>query len=107
LLKIVNHELGFWQKQVKVTGENPVEIDVDFTKFVTITVAVNSGWADIYVDGQPTGRQTPSVIELRSGTHTIEVRRAGYAVVEGAGEITVTENRAEPLVFELMSLTAR
>ncbi|MGH7456277.1 MAG: PEGA domain-containing protein [bacterium] len=102
LIKVDHPEFGYWEKLVDIKSDSVHAIEVDFTKFVNVTIAVTSGWAEIYVDGKATGRHTTAVVSLRVGKHTIEVRREGYIMEDGAKEINVEEGNEEHLLFTLM-----
>ena len=43
-----------------------------------IEVSSNPGGASILLDGKPTGRNTPAVIEVPKGEHTVGLRKLGY-----------------------------
>jgi serine/threonine protein kinase len=101
LIKVAHPEFGRWEKSVDIKSEVPQVIEVDFNKFVTVTVAVTSGWGEIYVDGKPFGEQTPKKIQLRIGKRVIEVRREGYVMEEKAKEINLETDMEEPFVFTL------
>jgi hypothetical protein len=44
-----------------------------------LSVTTAPAGASVYIDGQPAGGRTPTTFELRPGTHSIAVRRTGYA----------------------------
>jgi hypothetical protein len=101
LIKVAHPEFGRWEKLVDIKSDVPQAIEVDFTKFVNITVAVTSGWGEIYVDGKAIGEQTPKKIPLRLGKHVIEVRREGYTMEGQAEEINLEADVEKPFVFTL------
>jgi hypothetical protein len=98
----VESSLGVWEKSIAISADSLHVLRVDFEKMVRLTVAVTSGWAEIFVDGKTTGRYTPSEILLRAGKHVIEVRREGYEIAGGPIEINLEEDRAQPLIFKLV-----
>jgi len=102
---LVEHpQLGVWEKNVDVQPDQVNEVFVDFYKKVTLTIAANPVWGEIYVDGNPTGQQTPWKLALPIGRHTIEVRREGY-VTEGGAKILHLENDLkEALIFTLRKM---
>ncbi len=101
LIKVTHPDFGVWEKAVDITPDVPRAIEVDFNKFVNITVAVTSGWGEIYVDGKAIGEQTPKKIPLRLGKHVIEVRREGYVLEGEAKTINLEADMEEPFVFTL------
>src|SRR5262249_18579400 len=48
----------------------------------------NPEGADIWVDGVPTGRQSPARVEITAGIHTIVLRKEGYQVSRRSVELT-------------------
>lgn len=100
-IKVTHPDFGVWEKSIDIKSEVPQVIEVDFNQFVHLTVAVTSGWGEIYVDGKALGEQTPKRIQLRVGKHVIEVRREGYVLESGAKEINLEADVEEPLVFTL------
>lgn len=103
-IKVTHPDFGVWEKEVAITLDAPHAIEVDFNKFVNITVAVTSGWGEIYVDGKAIGEQTPKKIQVRIGKRVIEVRREGYVLEGEAKEINLEADVEEPFVFTLKKL---
>jgi len=104
-IKVTHPDFGVWEKEVAIKLDSLAPIQIDFEKIITITVAAAGvAWADIYVDGDPTGLQTPADVRLRVGKHKIEVRREGYVLEGGAIEINLEEDLKEPLEFRLKKI---
>lgn len=59
----------------------------------TLKVIMPGSWAEVELDGKPTGKNTPLVLEVASGDHTITFRRGGASsqqkvtVAPGATEV--------------------
>lgn len=93
-----------WTRTVTLTPGEDYRRVVDFTQTIPvgITVQTTSGQrvpnAEVFVDGESRG-YAPLQLTLRVGTHTLTVRKDGYAPAERT--ITVDELLEVPLVFEL------
>jgi hypothetical protein len=81
-----------------------MDVVIDFNKLVKVTVTVTDAslWGEIWVDGKPTGFETPKQLSLRVGRHTIEVRREGYRVESKT--LNLENDLAEPLKFVLKKI---
>ncbi|MEZ4655881.1 MAG: serine/threonine-protein kinase [Candidatus Eisenbacteria bacterium] len=82
-VRVRHPELGTWERRITVKrGESrPVQVDFDRRWPVVVTSQSAEGsylMGEIFVDGIATGDNTPKEIKLRSGEHSIEVRRPGY-----------------------------
>jgi len=55
----------------------------------------------VLVDGQETGKTTPCVLELRRGSHTIELRRQGFTVEGGPRSVTVASGSTMEVGFRM------
>jgi serine/threonine protein kinase len=98
---IVHTGLGArWEKRIEINGGKSHNIQVDFTKMVTLNVSSEPAGM-IIVDGKPTGEMTPKQIEVRVGQHGIGVRLEGYEMVGGSKNINFEENLEKPLKFVL------
>lgn len=100
IIQAVHPSFGSWQKEINIEANKEETITIDFTQTVDLTVAAKPVWGTIYVDDVPNG-ETPKVITVRIGQHTINVRRSGYETVGGARTINIEEGFKGPLVFEL------
>jgi len=92
-VRIENPTFGAWQRSMKVDNEQQVETTVNFNTFITrgVRCVDEKGGpvrnAEIFVDGASEGKYTPAEISVRTGLHTIEVRKAGYEYPEGSMRI--------------------
>ena len=101
-IRVEHPSFGVWQKQLNIEANTQLDVPIDFTKMVTITVTSVPVGGEIYVDHEFTQSYTPKEIELRVGRHTIEVRREGYVSEKGPRVINLEENvKVPPLVFKL------
>ena len=57
-----------------------------------LIIRVSSGWANIYVDGDPRGERPVHREELPPGTHTLRFERAGFASLDTTVTIRPGEN---------------
>ncbi len=89
-----------WEKQFSLKESEVKKFDVDFNKYVNVTV-VSTPTGEIYLDGKPTGKTTPKIINIRVGLHTISVRKDGFILEGGEKEINLENDLAEPLKFKL------
>jgi hypothetical protein len=107
-LKVTHPNYGTYEKTVNLEADASQEFEVDFNRQFQVTVTStdetgsNSVWSNIEVDGKPTGNTTPKQLTLRFGTHTVEVKREGYAPVDGPMTINVEKNMS--LVFRLKKM---
>jgi serine/threonine protein kinase len=103
-LRIEHPTLGTWEKTIAIAPDSTHKLTIDFIKTAALTVASEPVWANIFVDGKPTGQETPKKLRLRVGLHTIEVRREGYVVEGGTKRINLEKDLAQPMVFTLKKL---
>ncbi|MGI9175935.1 MAG: serine/threonine-protein kinase, partial [Rhodothermales bacterium] len=99
--------LGYWKKRVTISSDSSHTVRFDFRRTFKLRVVASTldgqavRNAQIYIDGALHNRPTPREITLQAGTHTIEVRKAGYELIGGAREITLEEDAEQPLEFTL------
>ena len=70
---------GTWEKDVRVGPGQTEDVLFNFNQPYRVTVT-SEPWAEIVVDGEPTGQYTPREMTLRAGPHTLSVQREGYAM---------------------------
>ena len=70
---------GSWEKEVRVEPGQTEDVLFNFGQHYRVTVT-SEPWAEIVVDGEPTGEYTPREMPLRAGPHTVSVQRDGYAM---------------------------
>src|SRR5437868_1057680 len=81
-----NHQLTFtlpnYESQtmnVKVAAGETMAIGAELTASTgTLAIQSNPAGANIFIDNQPTGKQTPNQIALPPGEHSILLQKAGY-----------------------------
>ena len=76
-LRIV-HTLGKWEKTINIDDESTKEYLIDFSRVVKLTILSNPTNAEILINGDPTEFTTPKMLDLRPGSHTIQVKKDGY-----------------------------
>jgi serine/threonine protein kinase len=77
-IKAVHPSLGSQRIEIDITNEEPQKIDIDFNLRFNLTVTSEPNNCEIFVDGVSTGKNTPSVVKLIPGNHTIQLRKDGY-----------------------------
>lgn len=94
--------LGTIEREFNIQGNEATILNFDFNqqfKIKIITRPVTG--AEILVDGNSRG-YTPKQFTLSIGKHTIEVRKAGYSVVEGKRVVHLESDMVEnPISFTL------
>ena len=98
-VRAVHKSFGSWEKEITVRAGQLREVLFNFNAQYRLTVTSVPANAEILVDGQSTGRFTPSVVQLRAGQRTIEVRKQGFK--GGRRRLTVERHAREPLHFSL------
>jgi hypothetical protein len=82
------------------------ELSHDFLKASAgrISVTAAGGWAEIYIDGQPTNRTTPAVIEgVLPGEHVVSLASDGFTVEGGPRRVEVKVGEQVSVQFKLKS----
>jgi len=77
-IKVVHPSLGTWSKSVDIVDEGIKKVIIDFNNVFKLTIVSEPNFAEIFVDGQSTGKFTPYMLKLNSGSYKIELRREGY-----------------------------
>jgi serine/threonine-protein kinase len=100
-VRVVHPSYGTWEKAVQVRAGQDRDVVFNFNAEYRLTVTSNPPNAEILVDGQSTGRYTPSVVTMRPGQHTVTVRKRGYQVGGGSKQVLMEEDRQMPIHFDL------
>ena len=103
---LAHPDYGQWRRSVNVVGGDSVHLDIDFTQTVRLIVTAfdtddNGMYAEIYLDGKPTGHYTPTPFEVPVGEHTISVRAEGHELAEEETLMTYDATTEGPLRFVL------
>lgn len=103
---VAHPDYGQWKRQVSVNPGDSVHFDIDFTQTVRLIVTAfdtdgNGMYAEIYLDGKPTGHYTPTPFEVPVGEHTISVQAADHEMEEEAVAMTYDLSTEGPLRFVL------
>jgi hypothetical protein len=80
------------------------ELSYDFIKAGAgrISVTAEGGWAEIYIDGQPTQRTTPAVIEgVLPGEHVVSLVSVGFNIEGGPRLVQVKVGEQVSVQFKL------
>lgn len=102
-VRVVHPSFGTWEKEISVQAGAERDVLFNFNVEYKVTVTSEPTNAEILVDGEPTGRYTPSVVPLRPGQHTITVRKRRYRVTEAPRRILMESDVETPLHFILES----
>ena len=98
-VRAVHKSFGSWEKEITVRARQSRDVLFNFNAEYRLTVTSEPVNAEILVDGESTGRFTPSVVRLRPGQRTIEVRKQGFKT--GRNRLTVDGDARAPLHFSL------
>ena len=98
-VRAVHKSFGFWEKEITVRAGQSHDVLFNFNAEYRLTVTSEPVNAEILIDGESTGRFTPSVVRLRPGQRTIEVRKQGFKT--GRNRLTVDGHARAPLHFSL------
>ncbi len=106
LIKIVHPSCGFYTWTIKAPKPGQVlpPLHYDFTRDRgSITVVSPGIWADIELDGQPTGHRAPYLFDcLPAGRHTVTLVRSGFIVEGGAQTVEVSPGKNAEVKFKLI-----
>ena len=101
LVRAVHPTFGTWEKRITVTAGATHEVLFNFNAEYEVTVTSQPPNAEIFLDGRPTGRYTPSVLKVRPGQHQISVTKRGYTSTEGTRHLVVERPMRDPVHFTL------
>ena len=92
-LRVFHPTYGYWDHTVKIPSNDTLNSILNYKEVSpdTITVLSTPQTAEIIVDGIPTGRYTPSQIEMYPGRHIITVQKQGY-VLDGYPAQIISQN---------------
>ncbi len=104
-IRCQNPLYGTFEGTVNVRGGQTATATCYFTATVNVNVTTDEGptWGSVWVDGRNAG-ETPASLTLGPGTHTVEVRRAGYQTLDPSRTITIAaglQPKTERLVFQM------
>jgi hypothetical protein len=100
-VRVQHPVFGQWERRVTVRAGQMQDVRFNFNTTYRLTVTSQPPNAEIVIDGEPTGRYTPSVVSVHPGQRTIAVRRDGYASAQRT--LTLDGAPSDPLHFQLTS----
>lgn len=105
-VSVSNARFGEWTRTVSIQPNDTTAQAIDFTKKIKIVVTAfdSEGHglpAEIYVDEKPTGRYTPSPIEISPGMHNIRVVLDGYSQTNNTEFENYERSISKPLRFTM------
>jgi len=106
VIAIKHPSLGRKEWTVDATAGEKRELSHDFIKSSagTIRVTAEGGWAEVYVDGQSSGRTTPATIEgVLPGEHVVSLVSDSYTVEGGPRVVQVKVGEQVSVQFKLKS----
>lgn len=109
-LRVEHPTLGKWLKKIDITDESTQRYIVDFSRTMKLTIVSDPGFAEIIINGNPTGETTPKVHQFKPGKYVIQVRKEGYSP-SAEKEITVNydvyesnKDKEDKVSFELSKI---
>ena len=106
VITIRHPSLGSKEWTVDAAAGEKRELSHDFIKASAgaISVTAEGGWAEIYLDGQSTGRTTPAVLEgVLPGEHVVSLVGDAYNVDGGPRVVQVKVGEQVSVQFKLKS----
>ncbi len=99
-IRVTHPVFGTQERSVRVEAGRTESVSIEFATPASVTVTSDPVNAQIYLDGQATGRYTPATVQVPPGRHTIEVRRDGFQ--PASQSVTIDGGRSPgPLRFSL------
>jgi len=77
-IKIVHPSLGTFTKSIDIVDEGTKKLNIDFNNDLELTVVSEPSFAEIFVNGESTGKYTPYLLKLNAGTFRIQLKREGF-----------------------------
>jgi len=105
-IRVTHPSLGSKEFTVDLDAGVSKQISHDFlaASAGTLSVSSSGGWAEIYIDGDPTGKTTPALIEgVLPGKRSVSLVRDGYAVEGGPQTVDVKAGQKASVQFKLKS----
>ncbi len=103
-IRLTHPSLGNKDITVDLDSGERKEVSHDFLAAASGSIAVSSsgGWAEIYLNGERTGKTTPAVLEgVLPGSHTISLVREGFTVDGGPQSVDVRAGQEARTAFKL------
>jgi len=103
-VRVTHPSLGSKDLTVDLQGGESKQISHDFLAASAGSLSVSSagGWAEIYIDGDPTGKTTPALIEgVLPGKRSISLVRDGYTIEGGPQTVDVKAGHKASVQFKL------
>ncbi len=103
-IRVTHPSLGSKEFTVDLDAGESKQLSHDFLAASAGSISVSSagGWAEIYVDGDPTGKTTPALLEgILPGKRSISLVREGYTVEGGPQSVDVKAGQKASVQFKL------
>ena len=103
-IRVTHPSLGSKEFSVDLDAGESKSISHDFlaASAGTLSVSSSGGWAEIYIDGDPTGKTTPALIEgVLPGKRSVSLVRDGYTVEGGPQTVDVKAGQKASVQFKL------
>jgi len=101
VIKVMHPSFGKWEKRIKIEKDGDYHFNINFNKQYKLTVTSNQKLCYIYVDEKSIGQVTPKIIKLRTGLHSISVKKEGYELLGDEYKINIEKDVSEPIYFEM------
>ena len=105
LVSVRHPNYPIWDKEIEIIPESTQVFLFDFErekeKRIVVTIASEPRFAQIYVNGEATGKFTPSQIEVYPGHYSFSVQLDGYNTAGTETRMQIDRDLDRPLFFEL------
>ena len=78
-IKLVHPTLGSTTKEIIVIGEKLQKYNFDLSRVLKLTIVSNPPYCEIFINGESTGKNTPSQLKLKAGSYRIMLKKDGYS----------------------------
>ncbi|MEO5989874.1 MAG: protein kinase [Candidatus Eisenbacteria bacterium] len=105
-VRVTHPSLGSKEFIVDLDAGESKQLSHDFLSASAGSISVGSsgGWAEIYIDGDATGKTTSALLEgVLPGRHSISLVREGYTVEGGPQTVDVKAGQKASVQFKLKS----
>ena len=77
-IRLVHPTLGSATKEIIVMGEKLQKYNFDLSRVVKLTIVSNPPYCEIFINGESTGKNTPTQLKLKAGSYKIMLKKDGY-----------------------------
>jgi eukaryotic-like serine/threonine-protein kinase len=77
-IKVVHATLGSYEKEINIIDDKPININVDLSRVLKLTVVSTPMNCEVILNGKPSSLYTPTQLKLAPGNYRIQLKRDGY-----------------------------